>query len=88
MSVDNTLLRQAFLALDAPPAPVVCHSAKMYVVHHGRREPDTLRLRRALGLRPSYGAAGTLPTFRTTISVDLALRVADALGLDPHEAGL
>lgn len=58
--------------------------------HNGGRRPDVGRLHRALGLRPH----GRDPRMRgeqrcaSTIRYEVALKLADLLGLDPVEAGL
>lgn len=52
---------------------------------HGR--PDGPRVKRVLGLRPN-GRGTKGPAIRTHITYRNALRLADAMGLDPWEIGL
>ncbi|MDQ3091261.1 MAG: hypothetical protein M3R46_06275 [Actinomycetota bacterium] len=89
MSVPNAPLREAFLR-SGLTAHEVCVGADLYVKRASRpkRTADTTHLERTLGLKATYGRAGATPTYRTTAPDELALRIGDALCLDPHEIGL
>jgi len=51
-------------------------------------QPDTSRVRRALGLRNDHNGRGTVPRLRQTTSYERAAEIAHALGIDPVDVGL
>ncbi len=89
--VDVALLREAFLA-SGRSAGDVALAAGMTYRRKGRRPVagNGSDLRRALGLAADCRHHGARPyrSTRTTIPVDTALRIADALGLDPVDIGI
>jgi hypothetical protein len=51
-----------------------------------RNKPDTTRLKRALGMKPSSSRGHR--SWARVISIDRAALIADALDVDPWEVGL
>lgn len=56
-------------------------------IHTGHGRGDATRIQRALGLKPFSGKNGK-QYYQTSLSYDLALRIATAAGLDPVDVGL
>jgi hypothetical protein len=54
--------------------------------HSGR--PDTSRALRALGLREKTARGGSPKRYITVLEYETAVRLAEAIGMDPHEAGV
>lgn len=51
--------------------------------------PDTSRGQRVLGFRRDVRKANRCePALRVVVSLETGMRLADALGMDPHEAGV
>jgi hypothetical protein len=52
-------------------------------------QPDTTRVRRALGLKECLARGGeTRKRKQTTVRYETAVLLAEALNMDPHEAGI
>lgn len=91
-AVPNAPLRERFLTLyeaGALTLSSLCERAGIMRVQRDRdrRTPDTSYALRALGLIPQGGGRGGA-RLRTHVPYELAVRLADALGMDPHEAGV
>jgi hypothetical protein len=84
MRIDNSDLREAFVHCGRSAYAVAIdlgwHPAP------GRSGGDSSRLLRALGLRPVVGPRGTRHVCRM-IDADIAVRIAEAIGLDPRDVG-
>lgn len=50
--------------------------------------PDSTRVMRALGLAQKTSRGGSPRRYTTVLEYETALRLAKALGMDPHEAGV
>lgn len=83
--VSNELLRERFCQLaqreEYDMAEMVAIRAGW--MRSGSQYPDLQRVRRALGLD-----ADSAHRVRRSVSYENAVRLADALGLDPFEAGV
>ncbi len=95
--VDNAPLREAFEASGRSAASVAKQIGwtEACADHRGQRvaawrRGDSSRLRRALGLRPDHTTHNGrhYVNTRKTTSIDTALLIADALGLDPVDVGI
>ena len=92
--VPNAPLRKRFLELNRTEG-LSLHDVCMQVgfVKHPKNRPpvgDTSYLQRLLGLRADTRGPRdrSVPTPRETIKYELAVRLAEVLEMDPHEAGV
>lgn len=91
--VDLAPLREAF-EVSGRSAADVARAMGWFCTNKfgGRGKPQTVadgpRVRRALGLRPEQTKAGYPPALRQRCSYEMAVRLAHAIGVDPHEVGL
>jgi hypothetical protein len=94
--VDLRPLREAFLAsrLSADEVarrlgwmrfPRRRRGGKVYGPHE---EADGSRVKRALGLRAHKSGQGSMPQLRQSCSYEMALKLAEAIGVDPVDVGL
>lgn len=81
--VPNEPLRERYARLAAQQEDIAEVVALRCGWLRGQRHPDTQRVRRTLGLD-----ADSAQRVRKTVSYENAVRLADALGLDPFEAGV
>lgn len=51
-------------------------------------KPDTCRLKRTLGLRRRACRTKSAPVYSEYVSYDVAVRICDAAGIDPHLVGV
>lgn len=80
--VPNALLREAFLRSGRTPRDL----AKDLDWPNGRSY-DASRVKRTLGLAEDISGSNGRHSTRRTVNVQLAVRMAEALGLDPWEIG-
>lgn len=84
--VDVAPLRAAFEAsgLTASAVALLCDWT---YTRDGREHADGSRVKRALGLASMRGARNPQPLVARSIAVDVAARIADAIGADPRDVG-
>lgn len=94
-ALPNDQLREAVLKVIHAPDPLRVSASELAVragyVRPGRQGPgDGSRLKRLLGITPTPSTKNgrRYKTYRQNIAYDDAVRIADALGLDPFEVGL
>jgi hypothetical protein len=56
--------------------------------HKNASTADTTRLKRTLGLMASPQSRGKPPCVRRKVTYEMAVQLADALEMEPHEAGV
>jgi hypothetical protein len=87
--IDNAPLRRAFQR-SGMSAGLVARRIDWLYRRDGRELGDGTRLQRALGMADRRGS-GRGPTSRPhrarSIDIDVAARIADAIGADPREVG-
>ncbi len=86
MLVPNTPLRKAVLASDKALSDV-CRTIGWFRHDQRRNAPDTARLKRALGILPSY-KSGYAPKPTVKVNYGTALAIVRALDFDPVDFGL
>lgn len=80
MKVDVALLQEAFKKSDITPAELARRLNWM------ERRPDSARAMRRLGIYPYYVRGRK--SYNKTVDYDQALKIAEAIGVDPTDVGL
>lgn len=81
--IDLAPLREAFLASGRTLVDVA-----RALDWYDRGKPDGGRVSRSLGLRPYYSGRVKRSRLRAACSYEMAVRLADAIGVDPFEVSL
>jgi hypothetical protein len=85
--VENTSLREAVLASDKSLTQIADECGwNSYRKNKGRITGDSARLKRALGIIPSYTRGKKY--YQHSVTIEVAERLIAALGIDPWEVGL
>jgi hypothetical protein len=85
--VANDLLREAVLASDKPLLQIAEECGWMvFRKKRGKAVGDSARLKRAVGIQPSYTRGKKYYQYQVT--VDVAERLIKALGIDPWQVGM
>lgn len=84
--VDNTSLREAVVRVVGRGEVSWGEIARRMGWVNGRA--DTPRVKKTLGLVPTPNGHGYPPSIRVLVGVDTAVRLLDAVGLDPVDVGL
>jgi hypothetical protein len=84
--IDNTLMRDAFLASGASAPDLARRLGWGYEKDQAYWAPDSSRVKRILGINPDSNGNGDR-YFRKDMDADIAVRMCEALGIPPEDVG-